>query len=418
MPRFASRARREGEHDMAFGWSKTRYSPIAVDFGADSLKLLQIIPGDPPQLVAAACAEMPDEVRNDPAARHAFFSDALRSMLKLHPFKGHKAICSMPSYQTLVQTFQIARVDQEDFQTQIELQLRQRLNIDPSRMVIRNFEIAQVVRDGSNKIEVLCVAASRESVMKHLQAAERAKLDVVGMQCEPLAILKAFGHLYRGAEGQERTTCFIDIGAATTKVVIAHGEQMVFAKTIHAAGDQITRQLAKAMGVTFAEARIARIKRQNAPAKAPAEHAMIAAAPTTGPAGATGMAAIEARIAAEQRHAAGEPSSHAAATPSDIQLDSETIDCLIDELQLCVRHHQSLFPNRPIEKLIFCGGESHNTALCQQIARAMHIGAQLGDPFARLIRVNQAGPAAGVDIHQPQPGWAVPIGLCLSEGSL
>ncbi|MCE9591367.1 MAG: pilus assembly protein PilM [Planctomycetes bacterium] len=403
---------------MPFGWSKTRYSPIAVDFGADSLKLLQIVPCDPPQLVAAACAEIPDGVRNDPPARHAFYGEALKSMLKLQPFKGHRAICSIPAYQTLAQTFEIARVDQEDFQTQIELQLRQRLNIDPSRMVIRNFEITQVVRDGVNKHEVLCLAASRDAVMKHLQSAERAKLDVIGLQCEPLAIVKAFGHLYRGAEGRERTTCFIDIGAATTKVVISHGETMVFAKTIHAAGDHFTRHVAKSLEMSFSEARRARMAAYNTDGSATPAAAEPVAAPTSTGSG-SGMAALDARIAAEQRRS--DSSTGAASRPqpiSDDTADNETMDCLVDELQLCVRYHQSLFPGRQIEKLVFCGGEARNTALCQRIARAMHIGAQLGDPLARLLRINQSKPAMGVDIHRPQPGWAVPMGLCLSEGSL
>jgi len=255
--------------------------------------------------------------------------------------------------------------------------------------------------------------------MKHLQAAERAKLDVMGMQCEPLAILKAFDHLYRGSQGQERTTCFIDIGAATTKVVIAHGQTMVFAKTIHAAGDQITRHLAKAKNLSFAEARQAKMRVMNS--QVPATHVEQPVAVGAASGRAPGMAALDARIAAEQRNAGGQPAQHAHPTPTptaNFETDNETVDCLIDELQLCVRYHQSIFPNRPIEKLIFCGGESHNTALCQLTARALRIGAQLGDPLARLVRVNQAGPVRSVDLNQPQPGWAVPIGLCLSEGSL
>ena len=55
---------------MAFGWTKTSGSlPIAVDFGFDRLKLLQVTRGDPPQLVAAGAAQVPDEARHDPAAR-------------------------------------------------------------------------------------------------------------------------------------------------------------------------------------------------------------------------------------------------------------------------------------------------------------------------------------------------------------
>ncbi|MEP0763504.1 MAG: hypothetical protein HRF48_12290, partial [Chloroflexota bacterium] len=78
---------------MALGFSKTRYSPIAIDFGADSLKLLQVIPGDPPQMVAAASAAVPPQARTDPEARYAFLGQALRDLLKSQPFKGRRAIC-------------------------------------------------------------------------------------------------------------------------------------------------------------------------------------------------------------------------------------------------------------------------------------------------------------------------------------
>lgn len=399
---------------MAFAWTKTRYSPIAVDFGADSLKLLQVVPSDPPQIVTAAAVELPEHARLDPAARHAFFTESLKTLLKSQPFKGRRAICSIPAYHTLVQHLQIARLEEEDFDSQIGLHLRQRLNVDPSRMVIRHFEVAQIVRDGAAKQEVICLAASREAVMRCIETAQHAKLDVVGMNCEPLAILKAFAHLYRSADAAARTTCFIDLGAATTKVIIAHGGEMVFAKTIHAAGDHLTRHRAKRDGMSFSEARAARVRETaNSTSQAapqPAVPALAAAAGDDSSAPA-GLAILEAQIAAERRN----PAHATTLLIPEADAASDTLDCLIDELHLSVRHHQSLFPNRPIEKLVFLGGEARHVGTCQKIARALRIGAQLGDPLARLLRVGQAGPAVGVDLDQPQPGWAVPIGLCLSE---
>lgn len=401
---------------MAFGFNKTRYSPIAVDFGADSLKLLQLLPSDPPQLVVAAAADVPESARQDPAARHGFFAESLKQLLKSAPFKGRQAVCSIPSYQTLVQHLQIPKAEAaEDLEGQVHLQLRQRLNVDPMRMVIRHFESTQIVRDGANKLELICLAASRDAVMRHLETAQKAKLDVIGMTCEPVAVLKAFAHLFRGDDAAARTTCFIDLGAATTKVLIAHGAQMVFAKSIHAAGDQITRHRANRDKISFAEARKSRIAeaanaKPSTPAPAAAETATAVAEPPAG----GGLALLDAQIAAERGTAAPPPPKSMSAAPADAG-DAETLDCLIDELQLSVRYHQSLFPGRQIEKLIFLGGEARNVATCQKIARALRIGAQLGDPFARLLRVNQAGPSVGVDVEQPQPGWAVPVGLCLSE---
>jgi Tfp pilus assembly PilM family ATPase len=96
---------------------------------------------------------------------------------------------------------------------------------------------------------------------------------------------------------------------------------------------------------------------------------------------------------------------------------NEVMECLIDELQLCLRHHQGLFPARPVEKLVFLGGESNHTGACQQIARALRVGAQLGDPLARVGKPVGVT-TAGVDLRRAQPGWAVPLGLCLSDPDL
>jgi Tfp pilus assembly PilM family ATPase len=239
---------------------------------------------------------------------------------------------------------------------------------------------------------------------------------VIGMHAEPLAILRAFAHLYRSEADKARTTCFLDMGATTTKVVIAHGEKMMFAKAIHAAGDHLTRDRAALDRLNFEEARTLRMRETTpAPAAPPAHDEEVLAAVAGQAAGKSGFGGVATAVA---------PLTHAvpvtagqSRNPPPAQ-GSETIDCIIDELQLCVRYHQNLFPDRPIEKLVFLGGESHHLANCQRIARALRIGAQLGDPMARMVRLNQLGETTGVNMRQPQPGWAVPLGLCLSEANL
>lgn len=408
---------------MAWGLSKTRYSPIAVDFGADALKLLQVVPTDPPQMVAAAAVPVPEEARKEPQLRNTFLTETLRKLVKTGGFKGNRAICSIPSYQTLAAHFEIARVEHENLDEQIGIHLRQRLNVDPSRMVIRSFEVGQAVRDGSNKHQVLCFAASREAVLRYIETAHRAKLDVVGMHAEHLALLKAFAHLYRRKDDDQRTTCFLDVGGATTKLVIAHGSTAVFAKTIHVGGEHFTRAYAEARGSSFAQAREERIMAAGAGGDdAWSDGGSTATATVEAPgetrrgAGTgmgTGLAALDAQIASSRGGV-----TVAAATPSKDAAANDILDQLIDELQLSVRYHQSLFPDRSIEKLVFLGGESRQVGLCQKIARALRIGAQLGDPLARMVRVSQGRPPLGVDMRSPQPGWAVPMGLCLSEANL
>lgn len=207
---------------MAFGFSKTRYSPIAIDFGADSLKLLQLLPGEPAQLVAAAAEVIPAAARKDPAARDAFLAEALPRLVKSQPFKGRRAICSLPAFQTIVQHLELPRSDDaNELQLQLEQQLRERLEIDPRRMVVRHVPVGPVNRPGGpggGQMEVLCIAASRDVVMGYVEIAHKAKLDVVGMHSEPWALCKAFDRRSSGppAGSAGKAVCYIDIGAAST----------------------------------------------------------------------------------------------------------------------------------------------------------------------------------------------------------
>jgi type IV pilus assembly protein PilM len=436
---------------MFLGWSKTRLSPIGVDFGTDSIKALQVMLADPPRLVAAAMAEVPDSARGDAASRELFYAEALRTMLAAHPFKGRRAILSLPATATLVQHIQVPVNEAAGLREQIDAHLRERMNVDPARMVIRWFDLGTFTREGMAKTEVLCLAAGRDAVMRHIEAARAGGLDVVGMHAEAPVILKAFTHFYRRADDAQRTTCFIDIGAATTKVVIGHGQTMVFAKTIHAAGDQFTRQRAALAGMTFAQARRARIGDVGSAAPLAASAAVPAGAGVAGQVamgaaarrgpngppenrmwlpGITDRGATAAAAPGPDRGAAPiEPPStsqvgermcvHPAlglAPASEVE-SGETLDCLIDELRMCIRYHQTMYPGRAIEKLVFLGHEALHVGTCQAVARQLRIGAQLGDPLARLSRQGTAS-QPGVDLRQTQPGWAVPLGLCFCEANL
>lgn len=425
-----------GESVMWFGLSKTRLSPIGIDFGARRLKLLQVTLTDPPRIHAAAALDLPDEALKDPAARQAFYTEQLPKLLKRGGFQGRRVMCSLPAYQTLIQHLQVSAGDRDDLREQVASHLRARLNVDPSRMVVRHFQVGQIVADGTTRQEVICLAASRDVVMRYVTMMKQLRYDVVGMHSEPLAMLAAFDHMFRREADSERTTAFIDIGAATTKVIVAHGKQMAMAKAIHVAAAALSLSDSAGKGDDAHRDRdepaLAAEPRRSSLTTMPGmeddgdgsdvggvtqEHAV--AAEACGPL-AMINAQINAQMNAQAATTARSPSvPRPAVTPTAAPplVVNESLQCLIEELQMSVRHHQRLFPNRTIERLVFLGGGASQTAVCQHIARTLRIGAQLGDPLARLTRDGGKTPP-GVDLRQTQPAFAVPVGLCLSEPNL
>lgn len=355
---------------MAFGKPKTRTSPIGIDFGADTVKLLQIVPGDPSQLVALGAATIPDEARQDANLRMAFLSEALPTMLRRHAFRGRRVVLSIPSFQAMVHNVVVPETDSADLDAVVRMALHERLEIDADKMILRNFPGAQIMRGEEAYREVIVFGARRSVATRYADMCNRLKLEVVGMHGEAPCILKAFEHLDAGrtSEDRSRAVVYIDLGAASSKLIVAQGGTMVLAKTIHAGGDTFTRRLAGEQSIDFEEARLARI--------------------SSDPSAAT---------------------LEAPATACDIT------ECLIDELRMTVRHYDARYPEQPIDKLVFVGGEANRRGLVTDLARSVRLAAQMGDPFARLSRAGGPSGPLPVDLSQPQPGWAVPLGLCLSE---
>ena len=434
-------------------WLKPTANPIGIDFGTDSLRMAQVevVDGDF-KLIAAASADVPSHVRNEPSARLEFFADTTRELLTAGNFRGRRAVMALPAASMFVQHLRMPRMDDAETRKALPFEAAGKLPIDPLFAVMRHVVAGEVYQDQEAKSEVVLMAASRDLVNQLLATASRAKLDVVGMNVEPKALVDCFAHVYRRKSDANLTSCFVDIGAAASRAVIARGTQILFARVIPVGGDHFNRAVATAMKISLDDAKVLRIKLAHAqPAaaaperKAPARVGPLPlpTAAMSGPpasddennsfallgagleaakrAGAAsgGTATLEQR-APSRAEAADEVV--AAAVPLDAgQLEArlveqacrEPLSRLVEELVLCRRYYESCFPSKPVDRLVFVGGEARQTWLCQGIARELMLSAQVGDPLVRMAKTTEVGIESGIDRRQPQPGWAVALGLSM-----
>src|SRR5438105_3321684 len=179
------------------GWLGASANPIGVDFGSDSLKLAQTAwDGKEPRLIAAASAEVPGHVRHDAAARITFFAETLRELLCSGGFKGRKAVLALPAASMLIQHIRLAKMDDETLKKALPWEARGKLPIDPSQALLRHLVAGDIYQDQEPKQEVIVMAAHKELVNQFLAVAAKARLDVIGMNVEPKALLDCFAHVY------------------------------------------------------------------------------------------------------------------------------------------------------------------------------------------------------------------------------
>lgn len=388
---------------MAFGMNKARLTPIAIDFGVDMVKMLQVSSGDTTQLIGAGALVVPENARKDSATRYGFLADAVKELARQQPFKGRRAMCAIPAFQTFVNTFELQCGENDDIDQQVNLHLQTTAEMDPSRLVIRNQRVGSVIRDGVQRQRVICIAANRAVVMRYLEIASAAKLEVVGMHSEPVCIAKCFSELYNRRESDKtEARCFVDIGAASTKLVIIRDKEILLARNIAVSGDELTHRHAREHKIDFNEARTARVRDADNPlAENPFGEGLETKTQTS--------VALADEADPRDRSIVSTPGVPA---PTD-----EVLDKLVDGIRMSIRYHDSVSPEQSVKRIVLLGGEANHQAVATSIAQQFGVPTFIGDPMARVMRTPGLEPV-NIDTKRAQPGWAVPLGLCLSEANL
>ncbi len=358
---------------MALKLVKGRVFPIGVDLGTSAVKLAQLqdVEGSY-ELVAAAHVDVPGDQRESLESRLKYCGPAVRNLMGKAGFRGRQAVLSVPAAATFVQHVKVPQMPADRLAEAIRKEIQGKLPFAAEDAEIRHIVASELSGEGEARQEVIVVAVPRSTVLAHLAMARKARLDVRGLNIEPCAIVECFARLFRRNTDQKRAILFIDLGQASTQVVLSHGNRVVFARNLSVAGVDFDRAVAEG-------------------------------------------AEVSPEQAAELRsEAAANPDGESANTVHGCL--TEVIKTLNDELTQCLRYYESVHRNHSIERVIFLGGQAADRRLCQSVAQSLNLPAQIGDPLVRIGTAQGGVLETGLDRRQPQPRWAVAVGLSLGAG--
>lgn len=364
-----------------------KISPIGLDIGSEFLRMaqVQVIDGEP-RLVAASSMMIPLGARKDPSARLVFLAESCRALYEKGGFAGKQIVIGLPTSMMYVQHLRLPKMDEDSVRKALPWEAKGKIPVDPGQAMLRHVVAGEVFQDQESRLEVILMAVKRDTVEQILRAVEGAKLDVTNLQTEPWAIVNCYHQVLRKRPESKLTIMYIDIGLSGTRAMVSSANQLLFLRLIPIGGDQFNYAASVALKVPVHEARNRRIQQASV-----GESGSDDVNTDTDP-----MAAKRQAERAVINEACREP-----------------LDRLLTELELCRRYHEATFPNRPIDLIVFVGGEARQRALCQQIARRLGIAAQLGDPMPCFGRMSKLGADSGVNVNQPQPDWSVAIGLSM-----
>ena len=346
--------------------------PIGVDLGSGAVKLAQLRQCENNfELLAAGSQDIPQDCRSDLQNRLRFISQSIRNIVKSHPFRGKQAVLAIPAADTFVQHVKLPIMPAEQVAEALPGELQGKLPFPPQEAVIRHMVVGQGRGEADNRQEVIVVAAWRPTIDAYLSMARRTKLDVIGVNIESFAIVECFSRLFRRATDSSRSVMFVDLGAASTQVVLTQGGRIAFARNLSGGTGDLDKAVAEGMNIPADQARTLRrdILAGNNPGAAEDELYHLLEKPMT---------------------------------------------AMADEMTQCLRYYESVFRNGGVERAIFVGGGAYDKRLCESLARRLNLPAQIGDPLMRIKRIDGAAMELGVDRRAPQPNWTVAVGLSLA----
>jgi len=230
---------------------------LVLDIGSSAIRLCELKSTQTGyELTKYRQREAPIEPTMDDEARHQVLGETLKALLKEAKVRTRKTVFGVPGRSVftrprtlpLVPEFKVTQIVQYEIQQQIPFSLDQ---------IALDYQILN--RLEGTGYDILMAAIKAEVVDKHIEIFAGTKCDITVVDVSPLAAynwVKRLGEF--GTQGE--CVALLDLGASTTDIVIERQNQFRFTRPLNVGGNDVTKALHNAFGLSFSDAE--KFKRQ------------------------------------------------------------------------------------------------------------------------------------------------------------
>jgi type IV pilus assembly protein PilM len=227
---------------------KTR---IGLDVGSTAVRAAELTEGSPPSVVRAAQVPLPagavenSEVRDVPAV-----SEALRELWTRGGFKSRKVWMGVGNQRVVVREIALPAMPEKDLRQSLGFQVQEFIPMPVDEAVLDYHLIEEIEIEGRPMIRLLLVAAQKAMVDTLVAAATGAKVEPIGLDLVPFALVRAVGATGAGMELEATGgEAVIDVGAHVTNIVVHAAGETRFVRILPSGGRDITVAIARGLSV-------------------------------------------------------------------------------------------------------------------------------------------------------------------------
>ncbi len=358
--------------------------PIALDIGADSVKMLQVRRSPASwSIIAAGMARMACQAQQDPAAWRKEVVATVRNLLGANGFSGHKVVTALSCGELSIKSVRLPSMPEAELREAVKWEAKERFGFDLAPDQLSYLDAGEVRNGNETAREVIMLAAPREVIDAHIDLLADIGLAPEHIDAAPVALFRGFERFLRRRDDEQTVSVVVDLGCSATRVVVARGRQIVFIKSIDIGGRKFSEAVATQFNLSYADARQIRVKKAGELAANP-----------SGP---------------------GEPQRDKSDAESlDWNIHDAVrahVEALSGEIALCLRYCSVTFRGLRPAQVILSGGEAYDPFVTKIIGERLGVECTLGHPL-QGIAVNNTD--LGGD-RSAQVEWATCAGLAIRD---
>jgi type IV pilus assembly protein PilM len=315
---------------------------IGLDVGSTAVRAAELTEGTPPTVVRAAQVPLPagavenGEVRDVPAV-----SEALRELWTRGGFKSRKVWMGVGNQRVVVREIALPAMPEKELRQSLGFQVQEFIPMPVDEAVLDYHLIEEREIDGRQMIRLLLVAAQKAMVDTLVASATGAKLEPMGLDLVPFALVRAVGASGAGMELESTGgEAVVDGGAHVTNVVVHATGETRFVRILPSGGRDITVAIARALSVEDAVAE--RLKR-------------------------------------------GEPVEGVDATPEQaLEIAMQRATQFVDEIRSSLEFYTAQTQGARIDRVLVSGGGSKLEGFIQILRQRMPVTVEPGRVFSRV----------------------------------
>ena len=224
---------------------------VGLDIGSTAVRAAELSAGANPAVLRAAQVPLPvGAVENGEVREPEAVGEALRELWQRGGFKNRQVWMGVGNQRVVVREIALPYMPEKELRASLGLQVQEFIPMSVEEAVLDFDPLGEFEQEDRKMLRLLLVAAQRVMVDQIVAAVQAAKLEPMGLDLIPFALVRAIGTPDVGMDLEEAgEEAVVDIGAHVTNIVVHARGTTRFVRILPSGGRDITIAIARAAGV-------------------------------------------------------------------------------------------------------------------------------------------------------------------------